>query len=153
MCNVEASDLERLTADEDDHDLASNHDNVDDDEEKVAMYPFEDVELVVKAPIVELIEDLHPNESIEDHGIQFGLKLLILDRVLEDCRTAKIHHKCHDELVCSLSDDHLPHVRRDERSTFGRWFAIQDLLRRCVSRKSKSREGVHDQVYPQQLNC
>lgn len=49
--SMQLSDLERFSADKDDEDLASNHDDVDDDEENVAVKTLEDVQLVIEASI------------------------------------------------------------------------------------------------------
>lgn len=57
---------EGVTADEYDHDLSPNNDELDADEEIIPLYAFEDVHLVVDASVVVLVENLHPNEGIED---------------------------------------------------------------------------------------
>ena len=55
-----------MPADEDDHDLSPNNDELDGNEEVVPVHSFEDVHFVVDASIVILVEDLHPDEGIED---------------------------------------------------------------------------------------
>ena len=57
---------EGVTADEDDHDLSSNNDELDAKKKKISVHAFEDVHLVIDAPVVVLIEDLHPHKGIED---------------------------------------------------------------------------------------
>ena len=70
MRACDASDLESGTADENDHYLTTDHDGVDADEEVVLENAFEDIEFVVQTAVVEFIEDLHPDEGVEDYGIQ-----------------------------------------------------------------------------------
>lgn len=69
-------DLESTRSDKDNGNLQSNHEDVDDDEELIAVDTFEDVELVVETTVVELVEDLHPYEGVEDDGVE--LKHLVL---------------------------------------------------------------------------
>ena len=70
MNSVDGSDAESLTSNKNDHDLTTDHDAVDPDEPKVAVDALEDIEFVVETSVVELVEDLHPNESVENHGGQ-----------------------------------------------------------------------------------
>lgn len=75
--------MECFPPDEDDQDLATNHDDIDGDEEPIPMNAFEDIKLVVQAPIaihvsthsptgrkllLVLIENLHPDERVENEG-------------------------------------------------------------------------------------
>ena len=57
---------ESVTANEDDHNLSSNNDELDAEEKIIPLHAFEDVHLVINAPIVVLIKDLHPDKGIED---------------------------------------------------------------------------------------
>jgi len=69
---VDALNRERATANEHDHDLAGDHDDRDGDEEVVVLHTRENVELVVETAVVELVEDLHPDESVEDERADLG---------------------------------------------------------------------------------
>lgn len=115
--------MECFPADEDDEDLAANHDRVDGDEKPVSVNTLEDVELVVQAPIaihvsmqplagrgflLVLVENLHPDECVEDEGPE--LLQLFWCLVVEDSRAAEIENKGDHELEDGLSDNHLPHV-------------------------------------------
>lgn len=51
-----------------DHCLAADHEDVDADEEPVAVEVFKHIELVVQPSIVELVEDLHPDERVKHYG-------------------------------------------------------------------------------------
>ena len=64
---------ESRATNEDDHDLAGDDDELNGDEEVIACDPFEDVQLIVQAPIVILIEDLHPHKRVEDDCLQLFL--------------------------------------------------------------------------------
>lgn len=72
---VQTSNLEGFPADEDDEDLAADHDGVDDPEEVVVRDALEDVEFVVEAAVVQLVEDLEPDKGVEDEGaVAFGFR-------------------------------------------------------------------------------
>ncbi len=66
---IQWDDLERSATHENDQHLPADHDKVDDHEEPVARNPFEDVEPIVEAPVVDLVEDLQPHEGIEDQRV------------------------------------------------------------------------------------
>jgi len=66
--SIDLGDLESSTTHKNDQDLATDHDAVDTNEEIITMDTFEDVEFVIQTTVVELVEYLHPNEGIEDHG-------------------------------------------------------------------------------------
>src|ERR1700733_1020622 len=83
---IDPGDTERCTADEDDHDLATDHDAVDSNEPEIAMHAFENIEFVVESATVELVEDLHPDEGVENHGIKLPLR----NARLEDLASGKV---------------------------------------------------------------
>ena len=66
LSTIQSMCREGITADEDDHDLSPNNYELDADEEVIPLYAFEYVHLIVDASVVVLVEDLHPNEGIED---------------------------------------------------------------------------------------
>lgn len=66
MSTIQSMCRESVTPEEDDHDLSPNNDELNDNEEVIPLYSFEDVHLVVNASVVVLIENLHPDEGIED---------------------------------------------------------------------------------------
>ena len=144
-------DLERATTNKDNQRLTADHDEEDADEEQVTLDTLQNVELVVQTAVVQRVEDLHPDEGVEDHGLQ--LCHLLFSAVTEDLRTRKVENKSNDELVNCLSNDHLPHVDRDKRRGLGIRLAVKDLACRRISCQSKSSHGVHDQVNPKKLNC
>ena len=74
------------------------------------MDTFEDVELVIETTIVEFVEDLHPDESVEDHSVE----LFLTCAGSKDFIACKVEHECDDELVDRLACDHLPHVDGNE---------------------------------------
>ena len=63
----------------DNHDLPSDNDKLNADEKVIPKHTFEDVQLIVKTPIVVLIEDLHPNKGVKNHSLElvlFSLRLV-----------------------------------------------------------------------------
>jgi len=69
--------LKRSAADEDDHNLQCDNKYDDTDEEKVAEDPLEHVEFVIETSVVENIEDLHPDEAVENDSIKLNLLVRI----------------------------------------------------------------------------
>ncbi|CRK22699.1 hypothetical protein BN1723_012736 [Verticillium longisporum] len=145
-------DAEGLLAHKDDGNLCADHDTVDADEEGVALNAFEDIELIVKTTVVELVEDLHPDKRVEDHSVKLKLLLRVAGVVSEDAGASKVQDQCRRELEDGLADDHLPHVEGDERSRLALRLAIEDLLGRRVGGKSKGSKCVHDEVDPKELH-
>lgn len=68
------------------------------------------VELVVETTAVELVEDLHPDEHVEDDGVE--LEFLRGDGgvVAEDRVASEVENQDDDDLEDGLADDHLPHL-------------------------------------------
>lgn len=77
------------------------------------MNTLENIEIVVETPVVVLIEDLHPHESIEDEGRQ--LILFADGLVREDNFPSEIEYERHGELEDGLANNHLPHCYGDQR--------------------------------------
>ncbi len=97
-----------------------------------------------------LIEDLHPDESVEYHCSQ--LFVLFLSFVAEDLVTCEIHDECDDQLEDSLADNHLPHVQSNQWCSLAFRFPVQNIPGWRISCESESSEGVHNQVHPEQLH-
>lgn len=55
-----------VTPNEDNHDLSSDDDELNANKEVIPLHAFEDVQFVVDASVVVLVENLHPDEGIED---------------------------------------------------------------------------------------
>lgn len=89
--SIDGDNGESARPKEDDEDLTSDHDGVDAEEEVVLEHALEDIEFVVKTTvaiwllvwsfiridredknILELVEDLHPDESVEYHCPQLS---------------------------------------------------------------------------------
>ncbi|KAI6752433.1 hypothetical protein HG530_013802 [Fusarium avenaceum] len=111
-------DVENTVADEDDGDLQADHDHVDEDEEPVSVDSDKDVKLIVEATTVELVEDLHPHEDVEDDSVELELFALDAEVVVEDGAASEVQNEDDDELEDRLTDDHLPHLRLSELGTF-----------------------------------
>ena len=82
---------ERSAANKDDHDLSSNNDELNPNEEPVPLYAFEYIEFIVKPPIIVLIENLHPDKGVENDGLQ--LVKLALTLVREKRASTKIKYQ------------------------------------------------------------
>lgn len=150
---VNLGDAECSSSNKDNGDLSSNHDAVDTDEEEVALETSKDVELVVETTVVELVEDLHPDESVKDHGVELKLLGWVGSVILEDLGSGKVEDEGDNELEDGLTDDHLPHVDGDEWCLLTSWLAVENLWSWRIGGKGQSSESVHDQVDPQQLDC
>ena len=101
---IQANNAESATTDKGDGDLTTHHDAVDNDEEEIAVQASEDVEAVIQSSVVELVEDLHPDEGVEHNGspLVFG--------VVEEVATfGEVEDEGDGELENCLADDHLPH--------------------------------------------
>lgn len=85
------------------------------------MDPDEDVELVVQAAVVVLVEDLQPDEDVEDDGAHLGL------RVGEEVRAGEVQDEGCRHLEEGLADDHLPHGEGDDGGGAGGGRAVEDL--------------------------
>ncbi len=149
---IDVSDAECTTTNEDDGDLCTNHDAVDANEEVVVLQTSENVELVIQTTIVELVEDLHPNESVENHGVELKLLCRVAQVVLEDSTSSEVEDESDNQLEDSLTDDHLPHVHCNERCLLACWFALEDDWSWGISSKRESCKCVHDQVNPEKLH-
>lgn len=57
---------EGMPPEEDDHNLSPNNDELNGNEEVIPVHSFEDIHFVIDASIVILVENLHPDEGIED---------------------------------------------------------------------------------------
>lgn len=68
---VDANDTERGATEVGDSDLGTDHDDVHGYEVVVLGNADEDVEFVVEAAVVVLVEDLEPHEHVEDDGAHF----------------------------------------------------------------------------------
>jgi hypothetical protein len=68
---IKPSNTECLTPDKNNHDLPCYHDAIDPQEPEVAMDAFENVEFVIQSAVVDLVEDLHPDERVEHDRVEF----------------------------------------------------------------------------------
>lgn len=87
---IQRRHFQSRTTNEDDHDLTTDHDAIDTKEPVVLEHAFEDVELVVKPSVVELVENLHPHEGIEDYRVEFKLLVGVTEIVSKNLTTGEI---------------------------------------------------------------
>ena len=150
LSTVESGHLEGDTTNEDDHRLTTNHDSQDDDEEPVVGDALENIETVIEPAVVQCVEDLHPDEGVEDQGWQ--LLPLVFAVVAEDRLAGKVEDKGDDQLVNCLTDDHLPHPQGDERSRLRVRLPVKKAACWGIGCEGQCGERVHDEVDPEQLN-
>jgi hypothetical protein len=129
LSSSDPCDRESLSAHKHNENLATNDDELDADEPPILENSFKDVELVVKptgavevshmfqieqegANLLVLVEDLHKHESIEYRAVQ--LIDLLLRMVVENAFSRKVQDERHNKLEYRLSNNHLPHVERNQ---------------------------------------
>ena len=124
-----------------------------------------DVQFVVEAAVVVLVEDLQPDEHVEDHGAHF------IFRVGEELGACEVKNETGNHLEDGLADDHFPHCDADDGGFAGCGWAVEDLVCGRVGRERECGEGVpgeseygageigcdvinlHEQVDPEELHC
>jgi hypothetical protein len=146
------NDMEGTRANEDDQHLETNHEDVNEDEELVAVNALENVELVVQTSVVKLVEDLYPDEGVENDGIELERLFLNVLVVSKDGRSGEVQNEGDDKLEDGLPDDHLPHVGGDEGGLLALGRAVENLLSRGIDSKGESSKGIHDEIDPEELD-
>lgn len=124
--------------DEDDHDLAADHEAVDSQKPIVLEHAFEDVEVVVQSAVVELVENLHPDKRIEDDGVELEALLFLraVKDIPKDMGSGEIEGERHSQLIDGLADNHFPHGHREQRCTLGGWLSVETLFGWSVGRSA-----------------
>lgn len=167
MDTIEAHGRQSAASEGDDKYLTGDGDKVNSDEIPVSVQAFKDVESIVETAValqildfcqcsitrgdlLELIEELHPYVSIEDHCFQ--CLLLGICRVSEDLVSREIQSQSHRQLVNGLSDNHFPHVQSDQRCRLWLRQPIENLRIRRIGGECESSKRVHDKIDPEQLN-
>ena len=108
--------------------------------------------------LLELVEDLQPTKDVEDKREQAlflvvgNVDIGVVDVVAEEGGAGEVENEGDDELADGLADDHLAHAGIDERGCLLVGLAVQNGWRGRVGREGQRGEGIHDQVYPEQLN-
>lgn len=122
--------------DEDDQDLAADHEAVDSQKPIVLEHAFEDVEVVVQSAVVELVENLHPDKRIEDDGVELEvfLSLRAVKDISKDLVSGEIEGERHSQLIDRLADNHFPHGHREQRCTLWDWLSVETLFGWSVGR-------------------
>lgn len=136
--SVDPVDGESSASNERDGNLAANHDKVDHNEEVVALDTLENVELIVEPSVIEFVEDLHPDERVENHATDCN----VVSWSVEDLGASIVQNEGGDKLEDGLADDHLPHGDRDERRVALCGLAVENLFGWWISGKSKRSEGI-----------
>ena len=109
MLKIETSYGKGWSTEEDDQGLTTNHKNHDDDEEFVFRDSREDIESIIESTAIDFVENLKPYECIEyncfhNDGVPCG----------EEMSAVKIKDKYNDKLNDRLTENHFPHVERNQ---------------------------------------
>lgn len=103
-----------------------------------------------------LLTDLAEDERVEDQTGELVLLInpdcLVGGAEAEDLVTGKVEDESDNDLVESLTEDHHPHLSRDERRSLAVGLALEYLGGGGIGSEGKSGEGVHDEVDPEKLN-
>lgn len=74
------------------------------------MHADKDIQFVIEAAAVQLVEDLHPHEDVEDYGVELEFFVGDADVVLQDGPAGEVQDEDYYELEDGLSDYHFPHL-------------------------------------------
>lgn len=161
---VQVLSVERSATELDDEDLANNGDCKHTEENPVSEEALKDIDLCTRVRLctkgkqlrrtiinltrVDLIEDLHPHEDVEDDTVV--LVTQVLD--VKDGGNVKDSQQ-NTDLPESLASDVLEHLVRDEASmTDIDGQTLEEPRRGLLSGEGERSEGIHDKVHPQQLH-
>lgn len=108
-------------------------------------------------PRVDLVEQGHEHERVEDHGeVLRGLELRgVLGYAVvhvEELRTGEQNGEYDGELIDGVADNVLHHGARDERLGAAVRLAVEQVLGGRLGRQRQRRQRVHDQIHPQHLH-
>ncbi|GJD01142.1 hypothetical protein ColKHC_09967 [Colletotrichum higginsianum] len=148
---AEGPRVKGLAALPDDDHLAGDGGALDAEEPRVAQDALvPDVEAVVDAAAVVLVEELHPDVDVEDHGLQ---RRAVGGRGGAEEGVAGVVQGEHDgELVDGLAEDHLPHGDVDDGRVARLGAPLEEVRGRVVRREAEGGEDVHDEVDPEELH-
>lgn len=122
--SIQPDDAERCPTDKDYEHLPTYHQGVDYHEPSISQDPLEDIELVVQSTAVQLVENLHPDEGVEDDCVEFDLLPVDLGIILEDPVACKIQRETEGELVDRLPQHQLPHGHGEQRCASWPWGSL-----------------------------
>ena len=100
------------------------------------MNPNKDIELVIQAAVIVLIEDLQPYKHIEEHRAHLSVG------VWQELGAGEVQDECGDDLIDCLPDDHFPHRHADDGGFAGCGGAVQDFVGGRVGGEGERGEGV-----------
>ena len=132
---------------------------------------FEDVALVVQLPCVDLIENLHEHERVENDGVvlAWAINAMTFWARHETCAScvsavvgcpagrARCGFVCAADAVDKEYDDDLVYRRKTDEAVHGRTHdtlglpsrhAVKELVRWFLGGQGEGGQGVHDQIHP-----
>ena len=98
-----------------------------------------------------LIEDLHPDKSIENQRIKLEDSSRVTG-ITQDSVSCKVKDECYHKLVNCLANNHLPHVDCNQRSRLWIRLSIQDRWSRRICGQRKCSKCIHDKIHPEKLH-
>ena len=123
---VYSGDRKGMATYENDQDLSTHDDELNSNEPPIAEHAFKNIETIVQAARVPLVEYLHPNKGIEHNRREYIA-------FVAEVASCKVQDKRDGHLVNTLADDHFPHCEGDEWSGFGLGSAVQNMCRWGIS--------------------
>lgn len=160
LVTIQGNSLESLATKGDNDVLATNDNGLNEDKDLVVVEVLEDVEGVIDAATVELVEDLEENEGVEDHGAEdlevvggdVNITVLVGRLEVEELGAKVEEGQVEDDLEDGLADDHLPHVEVDQGCVSVGGLTLEDFGAWGLSGEGEGGEGIHDQVDPEELD-
>src|SRR5690349_19839032 len=115
---------EGSASNEHDQNLSSGDYELNTNEPVIFNHALEDVETIVKSTSIPLVENLHPDECVEDCALEPILLSCCL--IAEDTGASKVEDKSDCKLINGLTNDHLPHCECNQGGGFWFWSSLQD---------------------------
>jgi hypothetical protein len=119
-----------------DENLCGDHDDIHRDEIVIFQNADEDVEFVVQASVVVLIENLEPDKHVEDYAAH------LVFWVGQEVRAGEVHDEGGGDLEDGLADYHFPHCEGDDGGGAGCWGAVEDFRGWGVGGEGEGCKGV-----------
>lgn len=168
MDTINGCHLECSTTKVDNECLASDANDENDDEELVGKHVLEDIKVAVDATraiqttmfrtpaykykqigrqhLLDFVKDLAKDKRVENHCLQERA----LCGVFKHVAVKQYNHD--DNLENGLSNNHFPHLERDQRTGASFRATLQEFGSGWIGGKSQCSKGIHDKIDPQQLD-
>lgn len=153
---VEGGGADEGAGELDEDDLEDDGDDDDHPEHAVGEDVLKHVGLVVDLSGVELVEDLHEDEGVEDEGVVLGgfgaVAKTATDGDVEEDGTLVDEEEEDEELEEGLADDVSEHESGDQGLVLSVGDSVEELLGGELGGEGEGGEGIHDEVDPEELD-